>query len=114
MVDTRFTQVTGDLKKSVGTASISIPSLKPPLRTANRVRRHAPEPLKRLYREEHECRQEEHSRHAKAIISQFNFESAILQAETSVLRLRSDALPYPGLKLPSGVQLESLQGSDHS
>ncbi|KAF4432882.1 hypothetical protein CFRS1_v007744 [Colletotrichum fructicola] len=117
MVESSFTQVNRRLEeerrvKFCGTASISISSLKPALRTANRVRRPAPEPLKRLYREEHGCRQEDHSHHAKAIISQSDFDAAILQAEISVSRLQSDALPYPVLRLPPGVQLECLQGSD--
>ncbi|KAF4417345.1 hypothetical protein CFRS1_v015900 [Colletotrichum fructicola] len=117
MVEYSFTQVNRRLEeerraKFCGTASISISSLKPALRTADRVRRPAPDPLKRLYREEHGCRQEDHSHHAKAIISQSNFDAAILQAEIPVSRLQSDALPYPVLRLPPGVRLECLQGSD--
>ncbi|KAF4902344.1 hypothetical protein CGCVW01_v013205 [Colletotrichum viniferum] len=48
------------------------------LRTANVVRRPAPIPPKRLYREEHGCQQEDHSHNAKAITSLSNFNAAIL------------------------------------
>ncbi|KAK1656994.1 hypothetical protein BDP55DRAFT_43322 [Colletotrichum godetiae] len=117
MVEGSFTQVNRRLEderraKFCGTASISISSLKPTPRTADRVRRPVSEPLKRLYREEHGCRQEDHRHHAKATISQFDLEAALTNAGITASRLQSDALPYPVLGLPPGVQLECLQGSD--
>ncbi|WQF84245.1 hypothetical protein CDEST_09259 [Colletotrichum destructivum] len=117
MVDSSFTQVNRRLEeerraKFCGTASISISSLKPTLSATNRVRPPVPEPLKRLYREEHGCRKEDNRHHAKATISQHDFEAALLNAGISASRLQGDALPYPALELPPGVQLECLQGSD--
>ncbi|KZL65378.1 hypothetical protein CT0861_10703 [Colletotrichum tofieldiae] len=117
MLDSSFIQVNRRLEeerraKFCGTASISTSSLKPTLRTTNHVRRPVSEPLKRLYREEHGCRKEDNRHHAKATISQHDFEAALLNAGISASRLQSDALPYPALELPPGVQLECLQGSD--
>ncbi|KAK1712146.1 hypothetical protein BDP67DRAFT_405004, partial [Colletotrichum lupini] len=117
MVESSFTTTNRRLEderraKFCGTASICISSLKPALRTANRVRRPVPEPLKSLYREEHGCRQEDHRHHAKAIISQSDLEAALTKAGITASRLQGDALPYPVLGLPPGVQLECLQGSD--
>ncbi|KDN68704.1 putative conserved hypothetical protein [Colletotrichum sublineola] len=117
MLASNFTQVNRRLEeerraKFCGTASISISSLKPTLRGNDRIRRSIPEPLKRLYREEHGCRREDNRHHAKAIISQHDFNVALLNAGVSATRLQSDALPYPRLEIPPGVQLECLQGSD--
>ncbi|KAK2051942.1 hypothetical protein LY76DRAFT_527608, partial [Colletotrichum caudatum] len=117
MLSSSFIQVNRRLEeerraKFCGTASISISSLKPTLRGEDRIRRSVPEPLKRLYREERGCRREDNRHHAKAIISQHDFDVALLNAGVSATRLQSDALPYPRLEIPPGVQLECLQGSD--
>ncbi|KAH7119294.1 hypothetical protein EDB81DRAFT_701221 [Dactylonectria macrodidyma] len=111
MPESSFTQVNRRIEeerraKFCGTASLSISSLKPLLRTTNPVRR------PRLYREEHGCRQEDNRHHAKATISQHDFEIALTNAGISASRLQNDALPYPRLELPPGVQLECLQGAD--
>ncbi|KDN65750.1 putative conserved hypothetical protein [Colletotrichum sublineola] len=117
MLESSFTQVNRRLEeerraKFCGTASISISSLRPTLRATNRVRRPVPEPLKRLYREEHGCRQEDNRHHAKATISQDDFALALANAGISAERLQSDALPYSRLEFPPEVQLECLQGTD--
>lgn len=97
--------------KFIGTASISFSSLKPP-QTAHPIRRPVTKPLQRLFREEHGCRQEDNRHHAKAIISQGDLEAALVRSGISLTTLKKDTLPYPRLKIPSGLQLECLQGSD--
>ncbi|KAK2037619.1 hypothetical protein LZ31DRAFT_570677 [Colletotrichum somersetense] len=117
MLESSFTQANLRLEeerraKFCGTASISISLLKPTSRVTNRIRRPVPEPLKRLYREEHGCRQEDNRHHAKATISQDDFALALSNAGISAERLQSNALPYLRLEFPPEVQLECLQGTD--
>ncbi|KAH7112735.1 hypothetical protein EDB81DRAFT_670705, partial [Dactylonectria macrodidyma] len=98
--------------KFCGTASIKITSLRVPPQATNPTKHSDTDSLKRIFKEEHGCRQEDIRHHVKAAISQVDLEKALRNSGVLVTQLLDNALPYPKLELPPGTRLECLQGSD--
>ncbi|KAH6986815.1 hypothetical protein EDB80DRAFT_590078, partial [Ilyonectria destructans] len=98
--------------KFYSTASIKITSLRVPLQIINPTKHSDTDSLKRIFKEEHSCRQEDIRHHIKAAISQDDLENALRNSGVLVTQLLDNALPYPKLELPPGTRLECLQGSD--
>ena len=100
--------------KYCGTASIRVSSLqfRDRKRTESASQSKIAESLKRIFREERGCRQEDVRHHAKAIISPQDLEAALAGTDLTAARLAADTLPYPRLDLPPSIKLECVQGCD--
>ncbi|KAF4339512.1 hypothetical protein FBEOM_6574 [Fusarium beomiforme] len=103
--------------KFCGTASVKVASLKFRNLDDNGIRESlAPniEPLKRMFREERGCRQDDIKYHAKVTISPQALVAALdhtgLQRET----LLDNNLPYPKLEIPPNNQIVCLQRYDRA
>jgi hypothetical protein len=72
------------------------------------------EPLKRMFREERGCRQDDSRHHAKAIISRDVLATALSHTGLQSGALLSDTLPYPKLEIPSHIKIKCLQRYDRA
>jgi hypothetical protein len=101
--------------KYCGTASIRIASLRYRDQVNDKVvspnHRHV-DALKRMFKQETGCRQEDSRHHAKALISQHVLEAAVACASITSRSLMADNLPYPELEFPPDVMIECLEGHD--
>ena len=97
-----------------GTASIELTSLcfQDSNESNGNCTQRSADGLKRMFQEEHGCRQEGARHHAIAVISQRHLDAALEAAGLPAARLLVDSLPYPELELPPNVQLDCLQGRD--
>lgn len=72
------------------------------------------EPLKRMFREERGCRQDDSRHHAKAIISRDVLETALSYTGLQSGDLLADTLPYPKLEIPTHIKIKCLQRYDRA
>ncbi|KJZ70775.1 hypothetical protein HIM_09825 [Hirsutella minnesotensis 3608] len=101
--------------KYCGTASIRVASLQfadPSQKRSLSSQSRQVDALKRVFRKEHGCRQEDSRHHVKAAISRQVLEAAAARASIPSGGLMADILPYPELEFPPEIKLECLDGHD--